>query len=144
MQWFLLVSAAVFLLIQIMQILFKSLFNSMISLTVALFTLSTKICHNTSIQTYTKVSKNKLFRNTCIVLIAFFGLIPTHGCTGNGNKEEPAVFKQVAEIKEIKPQKPVKIKLKRNAKGEYSWDINGNNTDEIIKADKKLREGLGK
>jgi hypothetical protein len=59
-------------------------------------------------------------------------------------KEESVVFKQVPEIKEIKPHKTVKIKLKRNTKGEYAWDISGDNTDDIIETDRKLREGLGK
>lgn len=41
-----------------------------------------------------------------------------------------------------KPKKPVKIKLHRDKKGEYSWDITGENVDEIIKADKRLRQLL--
>jgi len=42
----------------------------------------------------------------------------------------------------VRPQKPVKIKLHRNAKGEYSWDLNGDNVDEIVNTDKKLRRLL--
>lgn len=80
-----------------------------------------------------------------IVFLALFLLIPA--CSGSGDKEQqPAVFKQVQEIQDIKPENPVKIKLKRSAKNEYSneysWEINGDNTDEIIKTDKKLKEGL--
>jgi hypothetical protein len=41
-----------------------------------------------------------------------------------------------------KPKKPVKIKLHRDKKGEYSWDITGENADEIIRADKRLRQLL--
>ncbi|MCS7203190.1 MAG: hypothetical protein NZ809_01880 [Thermodesulfovibrio sp.] len=41
-----------------------------------------------------------------------------------------------------KPKKPVKIKLHRDKKGEYSWDITGENVDEIIKTDKRLRQLL--
>ncbi|GAB6182339.1 hypothetical protein [Thermodesulfovibrio hydrogeniphilus] len=41
-----------------------------------------------------------------------------------------------------KPKKPVKIKLHRDKKGEYSWDITGENVDDIIKADKRLRQLL--
>lgn len=74
------------------------------------------------------------------IFLLMFLMIPA--CTGTEDKEQPVVFKQIPEIQEIKPQKPVKIKLKRNAKGEYSWDISGDNTDEIIKADKRLRESL--
>jgi len=49
---------------------------------------------------------------------------------------------QITELQEIKPHKPVKIKLKRNAKGEYAWDLSGNDAEKIIEADKKLRESL--
>jgi hypothetical protein len=41
-----------------------------------------------------------------------------------------------------KPKKPLKIKLHRDKKGEYSWDITGESVDEIIKADKRLRQFL--
>jgi len=51
-------------------------------------------------------------------------------------------FTKQPEIQQVRPQKPVKIKLHRNAKGEYSWDLNGDNVDEIVTADKKLRKLL--
>ncbi len=68
--------------------------------------------------------------------------ITAYACTDPDVKEKPAVFRQVPEIQEIKPRKPVKIKLKRNAKGSYSWDIIGNNADEVLETDKKLKESL--
>lgn len=79
-----------------------------------------------------------------LVLLVMFLLISVHACKDTGGKEQPAVFKQVPEIQEIKPQKPVKIKLKRNTKGKYSWDISGNNAYDVLKADEKLRKGLEK
>ncbi len=85
-----------------------------------------------------------IWRLLLIISIAMFLLIPVYACKDTGGKEQPAVFKQVPEIQEIKPQKPVKIKLKRNTKGKYSWDISGNNADEILETDKKLRKGLEK
>jgi hypothetical protein len=51
-------------------------------------------------------------------------------------------FKKEPQIQQIRPPKPVKIKLHRNNKGEYSWDITGDSVDEIIKADKRLRRLL--
>lgn len=51
-------------------------------------------------------------------------------------------FKKQPEIQQVKPQKPVKIKLHRNAKGEYSWELSGDNVDEIANVDKKLRKLL--
>jgi len=41
-----------------------------------------------------------------------------------------------------KPKKPVKIKLHRDKKGEYTWDITGESVDDIIRADKRLRQLL--
>jgi|GEM_PF-987655 len=51
-------------------------------------------------------------------------------------------FTKQPEIQQVRPQKPVKIRLHRNAKGEYSWDLNGDNVDEIVNVDKKLRKLL--
>ncbi len=51
-------------------------------------------------------------------------------------------FRKQPEIQQVKPQKPVKIKLHRNAKGEYSWDLNGDSVDEIVNTDRKLRKLL--
>ncbi len=76
------------------------------------------------------------------VLLMIFLLIMAQACTNIEGKQPDTTFKQLPEFQEIKPQKPVKIKLKRNTKGEYSWDISGDNADEIIKADKRLRESL--
>ncbi len=46
------------------------------------------------------------------------------------------------QIQQIKPKKPVKIKLKRSGKGEYSWDLSGDNVDDVVRADKRLRKLL--
>jgi len=65
-------------------------------------------------------------------------------CTGIVVAAEPSdiQFTKQPEIQQVRPQKPVKIRLHRNAKGEYSWDLNGDNVDEIVNADKKLRKLL--
>lgn len=41
-----------------------------------------------------------------------------------------------------KPKKPIKIKLHRDKKGEYSWDITGESVEDVIKADRRLRQLL--
>jgi hypothetical protein len=46
------------------------------------------------------------------------------------------------EIQNIKPRKPVKIRLHRNTNGHYSWDISGDNADEVYRADSRLRKLL--
>ncbi|MBI3592117.1 MAG: hypothetical protein HY099_01285 [Nitrospirae bacterium] len=61
----------------------------------------------------------------------------------SGADKKPALqFSRNQEIQQIKPKKPVKIKLHRNAKGEYQWDITGDNADEIVRADRRLRKLL--
>ncbi|MBS1112363.1 MAG: hypothetical protein H6Q92_125 [Nitrospirae bacterium] len=47
------------------------------------------------------------------------------------------------EIQQVKPKKPVKIKLKRSAEDKYTWELSGDNVDEIVKADKRLKKLLG-
>jgi hypothetical protein len=63
------------------------------------------------------------------------------GCSASPEKTDFQVKKQ-PDIQQVKPQKPVKIKLHRNAKGEYSWDLSGDNVDEVVNADSKLKKLL--
>ena len=51
-------------------------------------------------------------------------------------------FSKDKDIQQIKPKKPVRVKLHRNAKGEYTWDITGDNVDDVIKADRRLKKLL--
>jgi len=63
-------------------------------------------------------------------------------CTETKSKQQEVTFRQIPELQEIKPQKPVKIKLKRSSKGNYSWELSGDNVEEVIKVDKRLRESI--
>ena len=74
------------------------------------------------------------------MVIVFLTLWGT-GITVSAERSDIQFTKQ-PEIQQVRPQKPVKIRLHRNAKGEYSWDLNGDNVDEIVNADKKLRKLL--
>lgn len=51
-------------------------------------------------------------------------------------------FKKQTEIQQVKPKKPVKIKLKRSADGKYTWDLTGNDVDEIVRVDRRLKKLL--
>jgi hypothetical protein len=51
-------------------------------------------------------------------------------------------FKKQPEIQQVKPKKPVRVKLKRLAGGNYTWDITGDDVEEIVKADRQLRKQL--
>jgi len=77
-----------------------------------------------------------------IILCAISLLLFAHACTESKSKQEEPVFRQVPEIAEVKPDKPLKIKLKRNAKDDYSWEINGDDVEGIVRADKQLRKDL--
>lgn len=81
-----------------------------------------------------------IFRTAVIIIILF----PLYTCNNHEIDSQERVFKQIPELQEIQPHKPVKIKLKRNATGKYSWDLSGNNTDQIIAVDKKLQESFKK
>jgi hypothetical protein len=50
--------------------------------------------------------------------------------------------KKQPEIQQIKPKKPVKIKLRRSAEDKYTWEITGDDADEIVRADKRLKKLL--
>jgi hypothetical protein len=50
--------------------------------------------------------------------------------------------KKQPEIQQVKPKKPVKIKLRRSAEDKYTWEITGDDTDEIVRADRRLRKLL--
>lgn len=57
-------------------------------------------------------------------------------------EKEDFQFKKQQEIQQVKPKKPVKIKLKRTNDGKYTWELNGDDVDEIVNADRKLRRLL--
>ena len=62
--------------------------------------------------------------------------------TAYSSEHNDLTFKKQPEIQQIKPQKPVKIKLKRLANGTYTWDLTGDNVKEIIRIDRELRKQL--
>ncbi|MBI5103144.1 MAG: hypothetical protein HZB33_15115 [Nitrospirae bacterium] len=57
-------------------------------------------------------------------------------------EKEGFQFKKQPELQQVKPKKPVKIKLKRTAKDEYSWELSGDDVDDILQTDKRLRKTL--
>ena len=83
-----------------------------------------------------------LFRRLVISLFVLILISPMQACSGDDIKDEGAVFKKAPALEDIKPRMPVKIKLKRNAKGQYSWELNGGEADKVLKVDRKLKESL--
>ncbi|GAB5045881.1 hypothetical protein [Thermodesulfovibrio sp. TK110] len=76
----------------------------------------------------------KLFIITAIFLTFSF-------LTDTSFSQQVQVMKDKA-LQYAKPKKPVKIKLHRDKKGEYTWDITGESVDDVIKADRRLRQLL--
>jgi hypothetical protein len=72
----------------------------------------------------------------CSVVLVIFLL---QSCDRQGASRTEAVFRTVPEIAEIAPLNPVKIKLKRTVRGEYSWDLSGDDVQRITEADARLR-----
>lgn len=81
--------------------------------------------------------KNLFIVFTGILVLLHLTLIPVFSADSN-----PLQIRKQPEIQQIKPKKPVKIKLKRTGEGKYTWDLTGDDLDEIVKADKKLRKLL--
>ena len=47
-------------------------------------------------------------------------------------------------MERIQPPPPeVKIKLKKDGKDSYSWELSGSDVDQILKVNEKLRKQLG-
>lgn len=84
-----------------------------------------------------------MVENRCIaVCLTALMLLPVVSCADREAGKQEAVFTRIPEIAEIRPERPVKIKLKRNAEGDYSWELNGDDADKVIQADRKLREEI--
>lgn len=77
---------------------------------------------------------------TIALIFTFLALLPCNAISADKNQQFR--FTKDQQIQQIKPKKPVKIKLHRNAKGEYSWELTGDNVDEVFQADRRLRKLL--
>lgn len=75
------------------------------------------------------------------IIAAFFILVSLASTSCSGQREEAALkFKEAPEVVEVKPKKPLKINLRRTAEDKYTYEISGEDPEEIIKADRKLRK----
>ncbi|MGD0919589.1 MAG: hypothetical protein ABSB22_24380 [Thermodesulfobacteriota bacterium] len=61
--------------------------------------------------------------------------------------EVPSVTKVIVDKERIEQEQPlpaeVKIKLKKDGKDNYSWELSGSDPDQILKVNEKLRKKLG-
>jgi hypothetical protein len=82
-----------------------------------------------------------------LVVIAFLFLSFVAPCALASEKSAVSQQQNISLVKNrdvqaIKPKKPVTIKLRRSASGQYSWDISGNNVDDVYRTDSRLRKLL--
>jgi hypothetical protein len=64
-----------------------------------------------------------------------------------GKSGSPAVPKVIVEKERVEKEQPlppeVKIKLRKDGKDNYSWELAGSDVDQILKVNEKLRKQLG-
>ncbi|GMT47089.1 MAG: hypothetical protein IEMM0007_0655 [bacterium] len=73
-----------------------------------------------------------------IVLIFFFS-----GCSRTSSDSKGPFTKTVNPgIIQLTPKKPVRIVLKRTTRGDYTWELRGDDAGNIINTDKRLRRYL--
>jgi hypothetical protein len=75
-----------------------------------------------------------------LFILFFLALLPVSAV--RAAEDSGFQFKKVSELQRIQPKKPVHIKLKRTVKGEYSWELAGDDPDEVLKVDRQLRRVL--
>ena len=78
-----------------------------------------------------------IFLIVFMVFSLFCSALPSSAADKDGFQ-----FKKQPELQQIKPKKPVKIKLKRTAKDDYSWKLTGDDAEEIIQTDRRLGKVL--
>lgn len=89
------------------------------------------------------MAKSKIIK----LIIPVFILAPLFsGCQEGRFKEDTQrdelKIEKIQDIQQIRPERSVKIKLKRDAQGRYSWELSGDNPDEIIRADRRLKKAF--
>ena len=61
--------------------------------------------------------------------------------------ENPSVPKVIVEKEKTRKEQPlppeVKIKLKKDGKDSYSWELTGSDVEQVLKVNEKLRKQLG-
>ncbi|MCJ7705112.1 MAG: hypothetical protein MUO28_06185 [Desulfobacterales bacterium] len=81
------------------------------------------------------------------ILLAFMLTCDGKPSPSQGKPEVLPVPKVTIEKEKVKKEEPlppeVKIKLRRDGKDNYSWELSGSDADQILKVNEKLRKGLG-
>ena len=84
-----------------------------------------------------------------VMMVLIFVLIACgkNSLPPQGKSENPPVPKVIDEKEKIGKEPPlppeVKIKLKKDGKDSYSWELTGSDVDQVLKVNEKLRKQLG-
>jgi hypothetical protein len=82
-----------------------------------------------------------------MVLIFFLIACEKKSVPSQYKSESPLVPKVIVEkekVEKVQPLPPeVKIKLKKDGKDSYSWELTGSDVDQILKVNEKLNKQLG-
>ena len=82
-----------------------------------------------------------------VVLIFFLTSCEKKSLPPQGKSESPPVPKVIVEREKVEREQPlppeVKIKLKKDGKDSYSWELIGSDADQILKVNEKLKKQLG-
>lgn len=86
-----------------------------------------------------QIAKHKKFISIIVLSIPLMFFIFSYVFSEDNKNFQ---VKKQPEIQQIKPKKPVRIKIRRSAEDKYTWEITGDDADEIIRADRRLRKLL--
>jgi hypothetical protein len=89
-------------------------------------------------------------RNLIVLMTAFSFVLVACGKESpppQGKSEVPSVPKVVVEKEKVRKEQPlppeVKIRLKKDGKDSYSWELTGSDVDQVLKVNEKLKRQLG-
>ena len=99
-----------------------------------------------------KIVREKLYHEDMGVLVAFLVLLSLFSCSKGTEipvKQRPAAdqaseSQYKKEMEEVRKslRGDIKIKLKREGKGTYSWEITGKDAQEVLKTNEILKKRL--
>jgi hypothetical protein len=84
---------------------------------------------------------------TGLLLVFIFVACEKMPFPAQGKPEPPPVPKVIVEKEKVErtlPPPEVKIRLKKDGKDSYSWELSGSDVDQILKVNEKLRKQLGR
>jgi len=82
-----------------------------------------------------------------VLMVCFIIACESKTSPPQGKSEGPTVPKIVVEKEKIEKDPPlppeVKIRLKKDGKDNYSWELSGSDADQILKVNERLKKKLG-